>query len=266
MSNRVGPGQGARKAQPGKGRGVPAGGGIRQSPCVPTSRRVERISSDLRRALGRHGTAGTLHGAELCSGCPAKPPPAGLSPFPPLSWWSDAAPWSGMSPSFVLFDPQHRHSRSPTRWLYPALLAVTILLASGRGQVAAPAVVNLDKAVHFLVFGLMASLVVRSPGGGRGWLAVVGVSLFGGLDEWRQGLTPGRSVEGADWLADTAGAVVAVLLYTGWPWYRRLLESRPLAWWLRWRGGRGAGPRGTLRSSADLGHERGKRKRLRWGA
>jgi hypothetical protein len=31
-------------------------------------------------------------------------------------------------------------------------------------------------------------------------------------------------VELADWVADTAGASLAVLLYTFWPAYRRLLE------------------------------------------
>ena len=114
---------------------------------------------------------------------------------------------------------------SRLRWLYPAALASMIVVASGRSQVAAPPVVNIDKLVHFSVFGLLATLVARSPGLRRLGYAIVIVSAFGFTDEIRQSFTPGRSVEFADWLADTAGAALAVGLYALWPWYRRLLET-----------------------------------------
>lgn len=116
-------------------------------------------------------------------------------------------------------------------WLWPGVLATAIVVASGRGQVAAPPVVGFDKVVHFFVFGLLATLVARNgfvPG--RGWLAVAAVSLFGLTDEWHQSFTPGRCVEFADWLADTLGAVVAVTVYARWAWYREMLER---AWWRR---------------------------------
>lgn len=117
--------------------------------------------------------------------------------------------------------------RSPSRarWFYPCALAVMVVLASGRSQVAAPPIVDIDKLVHFSVFGLLATLVVRSPGLPRVWPAALLVSLFGIADEFRQSFTPGRSVEVADWLADTGGACLAVALYAFWPWYRRLLET-----------------------------------------
>jgi VanZ family protein len=111
------------------------------------------------------------------------------------------------------------------RWGYPIALAAMVVVASGRSQVAAPSIVNIDKLVHFSIFGLIASLVVRLLGGRRWWAAVVLVSAFGVSDEIRQSFTPGRSMEFADWVADTAGALVAVLLYANWAWYRRLLES-----------------------------------------
>lgn len=113
------------------------------------------------------------------------------------------------------------------RWVYPAALAAMVVMASGRSQVAAPAIVNIDKLVHFSIFGLLATLVRRAPGVRFWWRAVLAVSVFGASDEIRQSFTPGRSIEFADWVADTAGALVAVLLYALWPWYRRLLE-RPL--------------------------------------
>jgi VanZ family protein len=111
-------------------------------------------------------------------------------------------------------------------WLHAVALAAVIVLASGRGQVAAPGIVDFDKAVHFAVFGLLATLVVRPLGGRRVWLAVVIVSLFGASDELHQSLTPGRTMEFADWIADTCGAIVAVTAYTCWPQYRRVLETR----------------------------------------
>jgi VanZ family protein len=110
-------------------------------------------------------------------------------------------------------------------WLWPVLLATVIVCASGRGQVAAPDIVNFDKAAHFAIYGLLATLVARNgfvPG--RAWVPIVAVSLFGLTDEWHQSFTPGRSVDLVDWLADTVGAAVAVAAYAGWPVYRATLE------------------------------------------
>lgn len=110
------------------------------------------------------------------------------------------------------------------------LLAAVVVLASGRGEVAGPEIVGFDKVAHFHVYGLLALLVARNgfvPG--RAWLAVALVSLFGLTDEWHQSFTPGRSVEVADWVADTLGAALAVTLYVRWAWFRGLLESRLLA-------------------------------------
>lgn len=111
------------------------------------------------------------------------------------------------------------------RWIWPAALAATIFVASGRGQVAAPAIVDFDKAAHFFIYGLLATLVARA--GPRPVWAVVITVLYGLTDEWHQSFTPGRSVEWLDVLADALGAVVAVTVYAGWTGYRRWLE-RPL--------------------------------------
>ena len=100
-----------------------------------------------------------------------------------------------------------------------------IVVASGQGQVAGPPVVNIDKLVHFTIFGLLATTVVRCTGVRRYRNAIIAVSLFGIADEFRQSFTPGRYVEFADWLADTAGALTAVSLYVYWERYRRLLET-----------------------------------------
>lgn len=119
---------------------------------------------------------------------------------------------------------------------WPLLLAGTIILLSGTAALATPGVggdLPKDKLAHFLIFGLLATSLLRIPrvfkmGRAGVFLTIAAVSAFGGLDEFRQSFTPGRFVEVGDWLADTLGAIVAALLYFNWGLYRRLLEW-PLA-------------------------------------
>jgi VanZ family protein len=78
-----------------------------------------------------------------------------------------------------------------------------------------------DKLVHFAEFGLLClmicwSLSTARIGSKRIYkiiLAIGIVSLYGISDEFHQFFTPNRSVEIFDWLADTAGAVTAGLLW-----------------------------------------------------
>ena len=106
------------------------------------------------------------------------------------------------------------------------IVAALIFLASSRSDLAGPSVEGSDKVAHFGVYGLLATLVVRL---GRGpwsaWIALAVVSAYGVSDEWHQSFTPGRSVEFADWLADTLGAALAIVLYRRWAWYRARLET-----------------------------------------
>ena len=115
---------------------------------------------------------------------------------------------------------------SSWQWAYAVVLAVTVVWASGHGHVASPSgIANFDKIAHFSIFGLMATLVLRPFRVRHVWWAIIIVSLFGATDELHQSFTPGRSMEFADWIADTTGAAVAVTAYAFWPWYRRLLET-----------------------------------------
>ena len=120
---------------------------------------------------------------------------------------------------------------SRLKWLWVLSLAGSLVWASGNTPPQIPgSFVGLDKIAHFSLFGLLATLVLRLDTvwrrpGCRGWVAIAAVSLFGGTDEWHQSFTPGRSVEFADWIADTSGATLAVTLYLHWAWYHRLLET-----------------------------------------
>ena len=115
---------------------------------------------------------------------------------------------------------------SSRAWLWPVLVAGVIFYASCQSKVAAPGIEGIDKVSHFSVYGLLATLVVRLREGRKAaWLSIVIVSFYGMTDEWHQSFTPGRSVEVADWLADTLGAALAVVMYTRWTTYRTWLEK-----------------------------------------
>jgi VanZ family protein len=114
--------------------------------------------------------------------------------------------------------------------LYPVVLAIGIVSLSGTQSPPTPGFIpSFDKLAHFCVYGLLATLIFRlipseSRNGRTAWLVILAVSLFGLSDEIHQAYTPGRYVEFADWVADTLGAAVAVLVYWKWEGYRRLLE------------------------------------------
>ena len=121
-----------------------------------------------------------------------------------------------------------------SNYLYPLLLALAICAASGTSRLATPDLgftFSKDKLAHFLVFGLLATALLRTPGLKRRGLAGAVVaalltSAYGAFDEFRQSMTPERSVEFADWVADTVGAIVAVATYSQWKAYREFLEWR----------------------------------------
>lgn len=113
---------------------------------------------------------------------------------------------------------------------------MAVIAASSSSRLATPDLsftMSPDKLAHFLVFGLLATSVLRIPFffklGWRGALAAACiVSICGMLDEFRQSMTPGRAVELNDWIADTSGAIVAVIVYRYWALYRSILEWSPI--------------------------------------
>jgi VanZ family protein len=119
--------------------------------------------------------------------------------------------------------------------VWALIIAGLIYYASSRSIVVSTGVTRIDdKFVHFAVYGLLGTLVCRIRW--TCWRAAFGswvlVAAYGASDEWHQSFVPGRSMDLGDWIADTLGAGVAIGLYTGWTWYRELLE-RPI--WSRQR-------------------------------
>ena len=116
-------------------------------------------------------------------------------------------------------------------YLWPVLLVIVIFVCSGSDNLATPDLglqFHIDKLAHILVFGLVATSILRTPKfkdlSLRSMLtAALITSVYGACDEFRQSLTPTRSIEFADWLADTFGAFVAVAFYAKWHWYLRCI-------------------------------------------
>ena len=129
------------------------------------------------------------------------------------------------------------HINSNLDYIWPVLLVIAIFISSGSHYLTAPKLsfqFPIDKIAHVFVFGLIATSILRTPKfkdlSLRSLLiSALITSAYGAFDEFRQSLTPTRSVEFADWLADTFGAFAAVTIYAKWHWYRSLLEwSKPI--------------------------------------
>ena len=126
-------------------------------------------------------------------------------------------------------------------WSFPLAVAATIVWLSSQSQYPGGLQLPppLDKLAHLAVFaalawGLDLALQQNQPGlplYRRHLLVFVAVSGFGATDEWHQFFVPGRACELGDWLADTLGGALALLVRTLPALFTRRLHS------LSWRRG-----------------------------
>ncbi len=74
-----------------------------------------------------------------------------------------------------------------------------------------------DKVIHMGAYFVMGLIAWRFFNDYFSKAAVVSIislgycSLYGFLDEWHQSFVPGRDADALDWMADTAGASIAML-------------------------------------------------------
>lgn len=83
-----------------------------------------------------------------------------------------------------------------------------------------------DKLAHFAaytIFGLLAAHAIP-PRRGFALLAVLLGVAYGASDEIHQHFVPGRSVELADWIADSLGVLAGVSIHRLW-WTARRTAS-----------------------------------------
>lgn len=116
------------------------------------------------------------------------------------------------------------------RWTPPAVWVVLILIAtSWPGISVGPDRLALDKVFHFTAYAVLAALLLRASSRPRlvTALAVWGVVVaFGAVDEWHQSFIPSRSMSFADWIADSSGALVGIIVARLIPpWPRRRTAS-----------------------------------------
>jgi UDP-2,3-diacylglucosamine pyrophosphatase LpxH/VanZ family protein len=123
-------------------------------------------------------------------------------------------------------------------WILPLAVAATIVWLSAQShypmgiQLPPP----LDKFAHSAVFGGLAwaldlALQRNQPGlpmYRRHLLVFLVVSGFGATDEWHQYFVPGRACEFGDWVADTVGGGLGLLLGSVQVLFTRQLD--PLSW------------------------------------
>ncbi len=110
------------------------------------------------------------------------------------------------------------------------ILMVTIFILSSISQQDLPKFTEKisDKLLHFIVFGLLGLLMVYSFKYSRNnflqknasCCALIFTSLYGILDELHQILIPGRFCSFGDWLADTLGALLLILIFSFY-WYKK---------------------------------------------
>jgi VanZ family protein len=101
----------------------------------------------------------------------------------------------------------------------PVVLYILLILAVSSVPRLRPAgsLGGLDKLAHLVEYAILGVLLRRAVTlrGVRGWLAVVTVgAAIGFLDEWYQSSVPGRVASIRDWLADTIGVCLGMMVYS----------------------------------------------------
>jgi hypothetical protein len=97
-----------------------------------------------------------------------------------------------------------------SRWAPPLIWSIIILSLTSIPNPHVPMPTGGDKWAHFLVYGILGVLVARAaelnPRRAAALaIIILGVSLFGALDEAHQAFIPGRFPDVRDWIADTIG-------------------------------------------------------------
>lgn len=115
---------------------------------------------------------------------------------------------------------QFATSRALRLWGPVALYAAGIFIESSISRVPEFPSGFTDKDGHGLLYAGLAILALRAAAGAR-WegvtlramvLATLFASFYGITDEFHQWFVPGRTADAYDWMADTIGATVAVVV------------------------------------------------------
>lgn len=110
-------------------------------------------------------------------------------------------------------------------------MAAIFFLSSQSKLPEPPLVGGFDKAQHFIAYFVLGTLALRGAlmfplklRIGPYIQALILASLYGASDEFHQHFVPGRTMDVRDWLADTAGALIALALV--WLYYHYIQTKR----------------------------------------
>ncbi len=103
-------------------------------------------------------------------------------------------------------------------WGPAALWAAVLFLLSELPELGDGLPAGTDKLVHgalYLILGLSLAWGKGRTGSNVGWapLLLMGAG-YGALDEWHQSFVPGRDASVGDWMADSAGVMLALVLFS----------------------------------------------------
>ena len=111
-------------------------------------------------------------------------------------------------------------------WAPVAAFMILVFLLSARDFPGVELPSGGDKLLHaaaYFVFGLLCLRAfhggLRAPRTQAAWSAMLLAIGYGAFDEIHQSWVPGRYSSVPDWLADAAGALLALLAV--WGWHRR---------------------------------------------
>ena len=114
--------------------------------------------------------------------------------------------------------------RGRFQWVFGwALLIEALLLWPTPPQISERLFgIGLDKVAHITMFAVLAGLWAWASASTRRlfWPAV-GAVAFGALTEWQQHFVPTRSMELGDFLADSSGVALALVLFAVMARWRR---------------------------------------------
>jgi VanZ family protein len=98
-------------------------------------------------------------------------------------------------------------------------MGLIFLLSSQSAPLPEVTTIVWDKLLHLVEYGVLAVLFYRAfTGEAINWLAaallaLIVTSLYAASDEWHQAFVPLRTSDLDDWIADTAGAALAIVAY-----------------------------------------------------
>jgi VanZ family protein len=106
-------------------------------------------------------------------------------------------------------------------WLPVYFYAFAIFLSSAQSRLEMPInVIGIDKVFHFIAYAILGILIYRACDRSQKtlisrkayfWSAIASV-LYGFSDEFHQFFVPGRQTSEWDFVADSLGAIVAIII------------------------------------------------------